>query len=490
VATLAVDLRGDNPPPVTTTVLGVWCGVAVVDLSYVVTSGGSALADVVRGMDVATGQLLWSLDATADGSRLMVVDQAVFGWENKLALASEGLFPVAGSTDQWCAVGTDVMVLDIRSGAALARSRFDTGCRPLGGEPAARVLAYHDAVVVVASAQAVGMEDQVVTQAFRDTDLDQALWTDLAGGSGQWLWGTDPVLPGGWVQTAQGSYVGLADGAPAPFDGLAADQLAWRGFYGAGEWILEARGAFDTMVNQQSGWLNTLAGWRADSVGGPAWTYTPAEGWRMALGAYPDHSPTVAVTDDVVVVLELRYEVGWIAAARLTALGLADGAPRWSAPYDVPEDGQTSVCVSFDSIWPGGVPPEGEPPGDLTSLCWSTATPGAAGVVRNGGREFLVYTATGAVTVVDMASGALVGGGPIDGLASLVHQCGAAGCLLVDTAGASPSLVTVEVPSATTLRSEAVRPLRGPLDRDAAYPLPNGLLLVAVVGQQRYFMIA
>jgi hypothetical protein len=483
-ASLAVDLVGEHPDPEQVTVMGVWCAVVVVDLAYAPHGDQGGYSDILRGIDVATGEQLWAVAARPDGAPLLLGGQPGFAWRGKLALLA--LDPDQAAP-QDCA-DTDVMILDLRTGSVLAQEPLDCAASnqptPAAGP---MVVAYQDSVLVVEVGYGgSGAPGSVL--AWRDTDLEHPLWTlSDPVSSPLWLGGQDRVLPGGWVPTPSGQFIRLTDGVLSQL-GVAADQTtAQRLYYPAGEVIVQADWGFNTDLGVMNLWLDQVAGWTDATAAGPAWTYAPPPGWVISAYRLTEMNPVVAVTSQAVVIMELRYEELAVVEARVTALGLRDGAPQWSVPFEILASAagqRTTYTTNGDT----------DPNGSAAIGPVSTIASDAGAVAHLGRQEFVVFTTDTTATLVRADSGQVVAALPIAGLGvTPVRQCGEQAVCVFTTGGSNPvatTITAIDLVTDTVQRTEEVALLTNRAGGDAVYPTADGVLMIAQGGSQTLLLIA
>jgi hypothetical protein len=492
-ATLPVDLVGDYPSPDQVMVLGAWCGVVVVDLFYTVSADQYQTVDVVRGLDLATGQALWALDSLPDGSRLSLADHQGLSWEGKLALTA--LRSQLQSAEQYCVMGTDLVVLDLRSGAARVGAALEADCVvPGSGQGAGmtqQVVAYQDGIIVVDRwSWASGMAE--LTAAYRDTDLENTVWQRVGAAPPSGQTTSQRVLPGGWVRTSTGQYVGLADGQPSGWRQPGHGEQGW---FSAGTTILQAVGAWNDQIEAPDPWLVALSGWTQASDTGPAWTYTPPPGW-VIVGDLQDWrgSPLVAVTSDTVIVAEMRLENQVGVEATVVAIDLADGTRRWSAPYpfsssDTQTVGRSSGDGHLDRYGPDDV--QIWVIDDLVNVTTLVPLAGAALTAveadQTTARQLVVVTSSTRIHVLDAATGAALADLPVDGRGpTTVHQCGpSVACVVIDNTFnlGKGSVVAVDLDRLQVTRTK-------PVGLTAVLAAPDRLLVMGRWDQQQMFMIA
>jgi len=440
---LPVALLDGQATPTRVEVVGVWCDVALIDLEYQQTenlNGDHSYTyfntDVLRAVDVSTGKTLWTLDKSPDGSPLMF--NSAVSENGKLALATmrDGGFTQPNDAEL-CINGTDMRVLNLRTGRVLTSTFVDGQCTldSVAGDTmstTASVVAYQDGVVVVeqnAGNVPMLMTGGVVSTAgYQDTDLETPLWAVGANRSriiSDQL--TDRVLPGGWVRTGQGMYVPIATGDSSH---IFVDGWVHR-FFAAGDLALQA-----DMPGTEANGFSTIAGWSDLTAAEPDWTYSPPDGWMIAqddylLNDFPfpkSVTPVVAVTSEAVIVMAQRWDDSGAAEANLTAISRADGTVLWAAPYEF----ASSDLATVHSM-------SANRDGTTTEGTFSLLARAKATVIDSNGTELLVYNEPGRVVLADARTGNAIASQTISArTASGMYQCGDASvCVAVDFA-ASP----------------------------------------------------
>ncbi|MCL2653867.1 MAG: hypothetical protein FWD63_08805, partial [Propionibacteriaceae bacterium] len=225
---LPVALLDGQATPTRVEVVGVWCDVALINLEYQKKenlNGDHAYTyfntDVLRAVDVSTGRILWTLDKSPDGSPLMFNSAVSENGKVALATMRDGGYTQPDDAEL-CINGTDMRVLNLRTGRVLTNAFVDGQCAPdiATGDTMstmASVVAYQGGIVVVeqnmGSVPMLMTGGTVSTAGYQDTDLETPLWTVDANRSPIMLDQlTDRVLPGGWVLTSPGMYVPIATG--------------------------------------------------------------------------------------------------------------------------------------------------------------------------------------------------------------------------------------------------------------------------------------
>jgi hypothetical protein len=446
----------------------------VVQLSYFTMaeqgSGLTALStvDVVRGFDLATGQALWSLDTVADGSRLQVQDGLISATDDRVALVVGvvGLEPAPRGCPR-----QDLLVVDLRAGTVVSQTGLTPACGRFADGTTwlqyGTIAAYQDGILVV---DPLALTEQgAETWAWHDSDLTAPAWTVASPMGGGWWWGPDRVLPGGWVLAWPGRVLGLADGSQWPPG--AAEPIGLLSV--AGDLILELTPA---SADSRS-WLDAGPGMVVARRGGdttPLWTYTADPSWLIAGSLYTGTAPLVGVGDEVAVVSELRFQDRVLVGARLTGISLADGARRWTVPYEVPS-GKVVDIYSSDPVFI-----------DVRAAA-------TGGIVRLDQRELLVAVAAETMTIVDVDSGEQLATLPWSGdRPPEVYQCGAASaCLVVAPYAQYGSLQvdTVDLATGQLTRHEQFRSLIPLAGRPQAYQTPAGLVIIGQGNDQVDFLL-
>jgi hypothetical protein len=500
--TLSINPLAGVPKPDNAYIVGVWSGVAVFDLAYHSTRVDGLTTDILRGVDITTGETLWTYDALPDGAAFHYASGgsgAASGGYLALALPREG--DVSPETSQYCIGGTYLLRLAIATGKVADLTFLDAGCTA-GASRTERVVAYQDGIIVVEQGHGTTTpEGLTVMVAYADTDLETPLWTvPPAGGSAsaEWWPCSSPVIAPGWVATPTGGYVALPDGRSAnaafPHPGMATP----RAVQAAGGNAIELIGSLDPVSGLVNPWVDEVAAWSDPDASVPRWTYTPEPGWVLQAPVPWGAGPFVAVATDVLVVMEVRYDGSAVAAARLTALDQKDGSVRWSVPYEVrpaalspattygrgdtftvsidDESGSVTVVnsVASDSGAAGGSPGAGP---------YQVLNPVSGGTVWAGGRELVWYDAGGKVDVVEAATGqtwAAVSATDVAAVAGLtLYQCGADRACLLVTSDARARILTVGLLEPAVVGTDQV-PLMDSLPAGhPLFPVENGLIGVS-----------
>ena len=447
--TLPVDLLSGVPDVDGVNVLGVWCGVAVVDLQFQhyeqLTQGYTYFnTDVLRAFDVATGKVLWTVAQSPDGSDMLF--NSAKAADGKLAVATyrKGAFLGPAADQDLCLTGTDIQILDLRTGAVLASSFLDAQCIFVAGSAmdtisqVRSVVAYQDGVVVLEQGAGDGNDlySADETLAFKDTALDTSLWA--VGSSGPNAINpvfadmtTDRLLPGGWVRTVTGEFMALADGTTAS---VMADER--HSFFTVGGMTIEAITTYNNAAQIDNPWFTSIGGWTDLTASGPAWQYSPPNGWVIAanslLDARPPYpasaSPVVAVTPDAVIIMEMRFADYQLVQANLTAISQADGTVLWRAPYEFSPD---DLTVDNAMTVTGGDIESGETVGAVHQ---GTLQRALGTIIEVDGRQYLVFVEPKAVVLADAASGNVIATQTVAAQqASAIEPCGKASvCLLIN----------------------------------------------------------
>jgi hypothetical protein len=373
----------------------------------------------------------------------------------------------------------DLLVTDLRTGAMVSQARLEPACaRSTDGqvyEQYATIAAYQDGIVVLEPLTYT--DTGAIVQARRDSDGTTAWTTQVNSTSGWWLT-TERVLPGDWVVTWAGPLVRLTDGAPPTPD--TPDQVHW--VVPAGDLVLDLHPVSEPDSQAWRAWFDSITA-RAEVGAEPVWTYTAQPGWVISADPMTSARGVLGVSDQVVVVWELRFEDQDPVQARLTGIDLGDGTVRWATPYELLSE---ELTLSY-----------GPDPDPAWVLGWY-----AGRVIDVGPRELLVVRTTSAVTIVDVATGTQLARLPLSAVGALeVYPCGGRLACLTRTPEYSTGYIwvnTVDLVAGTVVRQEdfeLVTPLTG---RFAIYPhipaanSPTGapLALVARDQGQIVFLIA
>ena len=309
-------------------VLGVWSGVAVLHLM-------PATGSVVRGVDVTTGAVLWTLDTLPDGGHFTVDTVAV--WNDRLAV---GLRPPASTEPTSVSTNVVVLILGLRTGDLVTSQAFPIKVTGGGTQVSTfsyTLAAYRDGIVVLDGTTVSGdpnfsegnSYDWQVTVAYADTDLQTPLWqvdkVEHPGlgperQSGVRLWAnSDEILAGRWVLAADWTYVSIQDGQPTSltlYDGR------YNRFFTLGDAVVETSPDATDQVGQ------TLALWTGPDA--PKWSYDPR-------GTQPDLiRPEVACGSASYLIARQDHMAsdGFTPiSSQLIALRTSDGVVAWSIPY-------------------------------------------------------------------------------------------------------------------------------------------------------------
>jgi len=321
-------------------VVGVWSGVAVVVLEDM-KSGG--FGEVFRGIDVTTGEVLWTYDKVPDGQPFRVGAGMVSG--GRLAIS------VGRSDFTSEKPGNYVVIMELRTGDVLSSRFFPeeyTTADSFGTTVDTSFLSYADGVVVTNTIRAVfpegsasGMwkQDWVMTEGFEDTNLETPLWQVksedvnlgynngvVSGPEEYWT----ALVGGRLVPTGSGGYVDIHTGAASVMTWF--DGNNYHEYTEAGDRIVDAVKA---AVSRADGFAY-LNGWNDSEAAAPAWTYA------IPAGALIPGVPAIGCSsDDMLIVRTAGVETGEEA---LSAIGVADGQLIWSIPYSWSESGSWMRC--------------------------------------------------------------------------------------------------------------------------------------------------
>jgi len=395
-------------------VLGVWDNVAVVTVQVNNPrqgqdhGGDSAQITVLRGIDVTTGEVLWTHN----------------GWGGT-AMVSGGRLALAGA-------GGGVEILSLATGDVLATGDFFVDSEP-GTSTAVRLSAYQDGIIVtdqvVTSMSLQGPPDSwdssfsqswEATVAYRDTDLQTPLW-QVKANDHPGLTAKD-VMNAGYLQTertvgplvktASLGWVDVQTGNPSHMSVY--DGEAWRVLSSNNGWMIDAA---KTDGSLNSG-VASLSGWDDPMADKPKWTYTPPEGWVIV------DAPLVGCSSGEALVVRTKQgdelgEPGQATPSTLSAIRYADGQLMWSIPYDSGTSGTLLKCA----------------------------------VVSAGGKEYVVYSNGSHVQILDAADGSSAGEFQVLGespdTASMrisgVEECGEGrACVIANSLAAGEPTATME----------------------------------------------
>ncbi|MDR0284045.1 MAG: hypothetical protein LBI33_04035, partial [Propionibacteriaceae bacterium] len=411
---LPVDLTGDLLTPQNVSLVGVWSGVAVFDVTYSLSSSWSSANDILRGVDTRTGETLWTYDALPDWSLFQFLYGGAAqesGGYLALTLPKAGAAsPLAQSSlpdTAYCIDGTYLILLDLVTGEVVAQSFFDANCTVTDGRAVSRteyIVAFEGGIIVVQRGQgAYAPAAQTYLTAYRVPDLDHALWetspSDLAGSE---AWFAAPVA--GWVAGWTTPYVRLVDGReanpafprPSPLTSVRA----------AGDLAIETvrSDAAEGLVNP---WIDSLAAWTDPGASAPVWTYAPEPGWVIESATASGGGLIFAQGAGALVVLEGRYEDYVLVEARFTALRGADGSKLWSQPYGFgDQDLGPMITFAADTVFADDTDQPGLYAGYLVVKGLNYLPVAVAG---GTGHEVLLFFESGEVRAVDAATGERVG---------------------------------------------------------------------------------
>ena len=374
--------------------VGVWSGIAVVALEVASTSGTTA---AFRGIDVTTGEVLWTYDKVPDGEPFQVTT----------GMASDGRLAVglARSDGAPGGPGNYVVIMSLTTGDVLS-SRFYPEESTTEGSVLISVdtgfWSYEGGIVVISAMRKTAevsdnrmcLANWVMTEAFEDTDLQTPLWqveSDTLYSPCQNIdveaeWLRDSILGGQLGPTGAGSYVDIQTGTAAV--------MAWddgnnsHAYTQAGDWLVDAvsTGAWGAY---EATYLN---GWNGPEAAAPTWTY--------AAPAQHVIDSAMCFSEDMLIV---RTKTLSGLESSVSAIGLADGQLIWSIPFD------WSVC----------------------------------GVIVQGDKEVVVLASGSEVKLLDSGDGTQLGTFKIQGDAggriTSIEQCGEwLACVYADTLNIVP----------------------------------------------------
>jgi len=325
--TVPVDLLAGLPAPDYVDWVGESGGIAVFRMGYVSRAGmpgdydytnGGVGHEILRGVDAATGLVVWSNDQLPADSLVGSTTVA----DGKLALTLTEAAPGGGDTP-WRCVAAGVKVLTVATGEVLSGLSTPVGADCWNGvwlEPAwtYSIMGYRDGLVALARGTVESPVGDVVV--YRDSDLTKPLWrSDGSGRPPLETYQTEMMLPGGWILDPSGTYRSLRDGAVSKMtmheQRRADGERDYNFFRGVGDRIVEA-----TAITEHGASALSLI----DPVtGARTWTYRLPDGW----GASP-WSCLVATKDSLVVRAQSLSSKEYV----VSAINLATGQLRWSAP--------------------------------------------------------------------------------------------------------------------------------------------------------------
>jgi len=319
--------------------LGVWSGIGVVGVAL----KGDTGQEVLRAIDVKTGEVLWTYDKTPDGRPFSTGPGMVFG--DRLAV---GLV-VPGGREH---TGDYVVIMSLAKGDVVA-SRFfpapDSAYR-LGG---ASLSAYVDGVVVIDWYEDAKPGDPVqglawtTTEGYQDTNLETPIWQAEAvehpGSESQVVVpsSSDKVLSSHWVLAASWAYVRASTGEPSPqslFDGM-----------------------FSHAYFDQQGRVTQLviptAGMGPPTLSGMDDPVTPTVNWSYSLPSGQGFEDQGLKGCSSETALFIQTVMPGIDDAWLSAINLADSQLAWSLRSDhalwgcvvVSEGDKQYVAVRYDA---------------------------------------------------------------------------------------------------------------------------------------------
>jgi len=385
-------------------VFGVWEGVAVIRLANQTTG------DILRGFDIRTGELQWTLSHLPDGSAFTAAGtpglspDVPLHWNGTMAVVLQKLL----DPDNRCPAGAYIEIVPLRLDRPTVSTYVDSGCTGPADFTLPRLAAYDDGVVVVNQWHAGAEHDSgpvpgsyLATMAYANTDLTRELWhvdgpRDMATDEGRYA--TDPLLWHTLALTAAGTYVGLHDGTPSTF--AVGDAANRRTYFQVGDGVVE--------LPTTDPALTTVTWWNSPTDTQPAWTFSLEPGWSLQPPA-------------------------WCASSDVLVVQAGNGAPTGEAvALDVKGGGGrlwTVSGLSLDNGWYAA------PPCAVNAV---NLTP----VVVFGGRVGTFYDAlTGAASPAADWRGA----SPPSGSATAVFQCkGALTCAVWDAGGPSLDVAIVE----------------------------------------------
>jgi len=341
--------------------MGVWSDVAVVAVGVKGPPGSDGGGEILRGIAVTTGSILWTYDRTPEGKPFSAGPVMASG--DRLAA---GLVSLADGKR----AGEYVVILSLAGGDVLGGRWFPVTETPAGtGSTVAEtsLSAYVDGVVVVdrdETSEGPGIDSVTMwtmTQAYRDTDMEAPLWEASGSLMAEFHWHRSAkVLGGQTVLTAAGDYRSLSSGEPS--------HMALN----------------DDVYMNTNGWViglgQSIRGWDDPMGAGPKWTYSLPDGQGF-------HGPPLAgcsTSDAVIVATYTTDETYTTSQTYLSAIHLADGQLIWSTPYA----GMPTTCV----------------------------------VISRGDKEYVVVTSSSMVDFFDAGSGAALGEYDILGTSGMVTQ--------------------------------------------------------------------
>ncbi|MCL2482647.1 MAG: hypothetical protein FWF43_04365 [Propionibacteriaceae bacterium] len=348
-----VDLFSGLDQTKNVSVLGIWDGVAVFDMYYPQSdSAGFRLyplaTHVLRGVQVTTGEILWTLSKMPDHSSIELVgyvsDSQVWSGAVALSLQALGSDLVTGDATTYCAGKSYVVVLSLDSGDILSSRSLEPECtRAADGSTNWKtegVVAYQDGIVVVdqgvdSSAGDPLCSDTGSTTAYRDTNLNSPLWT-VDGSNCPAQTPMALLLSDAWVSTVSDTIVSIRDGSPATM-GAASPSEQPLDFFAVHGTVLGAHS-----LTTPFGATDYLAAWTDLTTGLTAWTYQPDPGWYLV-----DNPPDRCFTSDAMIVETFHGNEVNPDAATAAAIRLSDGQLLWSVPYSSDKSYVGFTCTAI-----------------------------------------------------------------------------------------------------------------------------------------------
>ncbi|MCL2471339.1 MAG: hypothetical protein FWF25_06325 [Propionibacteriaceae bacterium] len=336
-------------------ILGIWGGVAVFDLYYSQTdSTGFRLyplaTHILRGVQVTTGEILWTLSKMPDRSSIELVgyvsDSQVWSGAVALSLQTLGSDLVTGDATTYCAGKSYVVVLSLNSGDILSSRSLDPQCsRADDGSTnwqTEGVVAYQDGIVVVdqgidSSAGDPLCSDKASTTAYQDTNLNVPLWT-VAGSNCPAQTPMALLLSDAWVSTVSDTIVSIRDGSAATMN-VASSPGQPLDYFAVNGTVLGARS-----LTTPFGATDYLAAWADLTTGLTAWTYQPDPGWYLV-----DNPPDRCFTSDAMIVETFHGNEVNPDASQAAAIRLSDGQLLWSVPYSSDKSYVGFTCTAISN---------------------------------------------------------------------------------------------------------------------------------------------
>jgi len=357
-------------------VIGVWDGVAVFQLigHYFTQS------NVLRGVEVATGAVLWTLDSAPDGAGFQWLPWAgANGSESQASVYSAGSIaiqvgkapyrrPVGPGVTPACPGPEAVLLVSVREGTASELGSWQPTCANGPGSEmvtAPRVTAYHDGIVIMtgetdrASADVPGGRRPILTttSAYQATDLAHPLWqvdgtvadSGEGGATPFGAWGpSGPVVMDRWVATVSGEYVDLYTGAPSGLTYSAWDATAGSQPY---QYVLWTAGRLYTVGRTETGATDpgnyTLSAWSSPTATGPDWTHPFAPGSWLPNWGNKGYSGWWSCYSQDIGVVDVRPGDGG-GATDVVAVDLGTGGTLSSQRYGTTPNGGCALIVRGD----------------------------------------------------------------------------------------------------------------------------------------------